>query len=108
MTIDFAHEELLSLADATKALPPIDGRRPHTSTVWRWIRRGIRGVHLEHLRLGHRVCTSREALNRFAARLAEVDERPVEKTITTPKLRTAKRREHDIARASRELESAGI
>lgn len=108
MTIDFAHEELLSLADATKALPPIDGRRPHTSTVWRWIRRGIRGVHLEHLRLGHRVCTSREALNRFAARLAEVDERPVEKTIATPKLRTTKQREHDIARASRELESAGI
>lgn len=108
MTIDFAHEELLSLADATKALPPIDGRRPHTSTVWRWIRRGIRGVHLEHLRLGHRVCTSREALNRFAARLAEVDERPVQKTIATPKLRTTKQREHDIARASRELESAGI
>ncbi len=108
MAIDLTQEKLLSLTDATKALPPIDGRRPHTSTVWRWIRRGIRGVHLEHLRLGHRVCTSREALNRFAARLAEVDERPVEKTIATPKLRTAKQRARAIAQASRELEASGI
>ena len=108
MAIDLTKEQLLSLTDAARALPAIDGRRPHISTIWRWIRRGVRGVRLEHLRLGHRVCTSREALNRFAQRLAEADEKPGEKTSTTPKRRTAKQREHDIARASRELERAGI
>lgn len=108
MAIDLACEELLSLTDAAKALPTIDGRRPHVSTIWRWCRRGVRGVRLEYVRLGHRVCTTREALGRFAQRLADADEKPVEKTSTTPKRRTAKQREHDIARASRELERAGI
>ena len=108
MAIDLACEELLSLTDAAKALPPIDGKRPHISTIWRWCRRGVRGVRLEYVRLGHRVCTTREALGRFAQRLADADEKPVAKTSTTPKRRTAKQRERDIARASRELERAGI
>lgn len=69
--IDLQSEGLLSLADAAKALPRINGRRIHVSTLWRWSRKGVRGVRLEHVRLGHRVCTSLEALNRFAKALAD-------------------------------------
>ena len=74
MAIDLNSEELLSLTDAARALPKVGGKRPHTSTVWRWARKGLRGVRLEYVRLGHRVCTSRQALGRFAQRLADVDE----------------------------------
>ncbi|MCH8342479.1 MAG: DUF1580 domain-containing protein [Planctomycetes bacterium] len=109
MAIDLACEELLSLTDATKALPPIDGKRPCSSTIWRWCRRGVRGVRLEYVRLGHRVCTTREALGRFAQRLAEADDQPVENLKTrSTKPRSAKQRERDVARASKELECAGI
>ena len=71
--IDLKREKLLSLGDACRALPRIDGKRPHVSTMWRWCRKGVRGVHLEHVRLGHRICTSNEALSRFVNALAEVD-----------------------------------
>ncbi len=72
--IDLQSEKLLSLTDAAKALPAIDGRRPHVSTMWRWCKKGVRGVRLEYVRLGHRVCTSMEALTRFSQRLAELDD----------------------------------
>ncbi len=108
MPINLTEEELLSLTDAAKALPAIDGRRPHVSTIWRWIRRGIQGVYLEHVRLGHRVCTSREALNPFVQRLADADEQPVQKRVTTSKRRTAKQRARAVAQAERDLEASGI
>ncbi len=78
MAIDLTQEILLSLTDAAKALPPIDGRRPHTSTLWRWCRKGVRGIRLEHVRLGNRVCTSREALVRFSQRLATIEGEPTQ------------------------------
>lgn len=104
MAVDFNHEQPLSLTEAAKALPPIDGRRPHVSTLWRWIRKGVRGVHLEHGRYGRRIVTSREALARFAARLAEADDTPT--APTTPvasRRRTPAQRERDIAAAEREF-----
>ena len=58
MAIDLQSETVVSLAEAAKTLPQIDGRRIHVSTLWRWARRGVRGVQLEYVRLGHRVCTS--------------------------------------------------
>ena len=108
MSIDLTCEQLLSLTDAAKALPPIDGRRPHISTIWRWCRRGVRGVRLEYVRLGHRVCTTREALGRFAQRLADADEQPVQKRVTTSKRRTDRQRARAVAQADRELEASGI
>ena len=109
MAIDLQSERLLSLTDATKTVPVIDGKRPHVSTVWRWCRKGVRGVRLEHVRLGHRICTSGEALNRFANRLAEVDTTSVERESGgTPKPRTSAQRQRDIERADAELSAAGI
>ena len=110
--IDLSQEELLSLSEASAALPRIDGRRPHVSTVWRWCRKGVRGVRLEYVRLGHRICTSREALNRFANTLARTDstvsgsadsESPA---CSTPARQ--KNRARAIADAEASLEEAGI
>ncbi|MGD0089101.1 MAG: DUF1580 domain-containing protein [Planctomycetota bacterium] len=74
MAINIQNEQLLSLKDAAKVLPPVDGKRPHISTMWRWCRRGLRGIRLEYVRLGHRVCTSAAALSRFTNNLAAADE----------------------------------
>ena len=64
-------EDLLTLAEAARVLPRLGGKKPHTSTLWRWCAKGLRGVRLEHARVGHRVVTSRQALDRFSRRLAE-------------------------------------
>jgi len=66
-------EELLTLAEATKVMPRINGRRPAICTLWRWCRKGLRGVHLEYLRIGRNIVTSRRALRRFFADLAAAD-----------------------------------
>ncbi len=62
MAIDPTNERLLSLTEASKVLPRIGGRKPAVSTLWRWRRKGLRGVCLEYLRVGRRIVTSREAL----------------------------------------------
>ena len=110
MPLDFANETLLSLADATKALPLIDGRRPHVSTIWRWCRKGIRGVQLEYLRLGNRVVTTQEALARFAQRLADADGDPPRQssTVQPRRSRSSRVRQRSIKRAEAELAKAGI
>lgn len=63
--IDINTEELISLNDAAMACPTLDGKKPHMSTLWRWIAEGAQGQRLEHVRLGRRIVTSREALHRF-------------------------------------------
>lgn len=109
MGIELHKEQLLSLTDATKSLPPIDGKRPHVSTLWRWCRRGLRGVRLEHVRIGHRVCTSTDALSRFVNRLAEAEPAPRPRDPEPePKIRTPERRQRDIAKARAELASMGV
>lgn len=74
MAINLQEEVLISLADAAKELPAFNGKRVHTSTLWRWCIEGVRGIRLEHVRVGGRICTSVEALSRFTNRLAEVRE----------------------------------
>lgn len=108
MQINLRNETLLSLTDAARAVPPIDGKRPHVSTLWRWCRKGVRGVQLDYVRLGHRVCTSEEALARFAHRLAEADSPPGSTESRGKNKRTPRARERDIQRAEAELNAAGI
>jgi Protein of unknown function (DUF1580) len=110
MPIDLTNEQALSLTEASKALPPIDGRRPHPSTIFRWCKNGLRGVHLEFVRIGNRVCTSREALSRFANRLAEVDSERCASPVAPPKTttRTNRQRERSVARAENVLRAGGI
>lgn len=108
MQADLCNETLLSLTDAARAVPPIDGRRPHVSTLWRWCRKGIRGIHLEYVRLGHRVCTTEESLARFAHRLADADSSPRSGETKQPKKRTPHTRQREIAQAELDLSKAGI
>ena len=57
-------------------LPRLDGKRIAISTLWRWATKGCRGVKLEARRLGGRFVTSLEAVDRFSAKLAELDAAP--------------------------------
>lgn len=70
--IDLERESILGLVSASKHLPEIEGRRPHLSTVWRWIHRGIKGAKLESVRIGGRVYTSKEAIDRFQTKLDDI------------------------------------
>jgi len=102
--------EALTLAQAARELPRLDGKRPHPSTLWRWARKGLRGVRLEYCRLGRRVVTSRAALTAFAAALAAADTAPA--APTPPREpprdgRSANRKAQDVARADARLRKAG-
>ena len=68
--IDITAERVLSLTQAARLLPRRRrGRKPSPSTLYRWAKRGLRGVRLETVRVGGTLCTSVEALNRFFAEL---------------------------------------
>jgi hypothetical protein len=67
--IDTTAEELISLSDAIELIPG----KPHLSQVYRWARRGLRGVKLEWVRCGGRRYTSREAITRFITALTIAD-----------------------------------
>lgn len=70
--IDIEKETVFPLSLARKVVS-VGGKELHVSTLWRWCRRGLRGVKLEHVRVGHRVCTSTQAISRFVNKLAEVE-----------------------------------
>lgn len=110
-------EEILSLSEAASKLPRINGRRPHTSTLWRWCRKGCRGTRLEYVRVGSKIATSREALDRFFYALAVADAAadsvpesapPPTQQLATPKPRSEKARARAIEEARRKLEVAGV
>lgn len=112
MPIDIDNETLLSLTEATKVLPRVNGRRPAIATVWRWCRKGLGGVHLEYVRIGRNIATSREALNRFFNALAASDPPlvvPQEPHRASEQLRPTPRvRQRMLDEADRILERAGI
>ena len=111
MPIDLQTEQIVALSGGAKALPLIDGKRPHPSTLWRWATKGLRGVRLDYVRIGHRLCTSHEALNRFVNALAETGAEPAVVAAKTPRAdraRTDTKREREIARAEAELSAAGV
>jgi Protein of unknown function (DUF1580) len=90
MPIDLKTEEAVTLAEAAKHLPALrKGRRIHLSTLYRWTSRGVSGVRLESLKLGRTVVTSKEALQRFAEKLAQVSSQttgPARPVIAEPRI----------------------
>jgi hypothetical protein len=109
MAFSLFEEQIVGLADAGRILPRIGGKRIHASTVWRWCRKGVRGIRLEHIRLGHRICTSVEALNRFAQRLAEAEDGgPDGSGSSTPSRPSTPDRRAAIERAEQGLSELGI
>lgn len=72
-------ENLIHLSDVAKRLPPGRGKKVHTSTVFRWIHKGVVGpngirILLEHARIGKYRFTSLEALERFVAAINSAPE----------------------------------
>lgn len=68
MPIDPTHEELVTLAQATKCRvwpSRRRGKRPHVATLHRWASVGCSGVRLETVSVGATRCTSSEAIVRF-------------------------------------------
>lgn len=95
MTIDIFSEHLVPINQASQHVPG----RPHKSTVWRWVLRGVRGQKLETCLCGGRRFTSIEAIERFVSRLTAPD-------APTPEYR--RRRAAQIAAANAYLDAAGI
>ncbi len=85
-------ENLMTFGEAAKLLP----RRPAPSTLWRWHRKGVRGIKLEALRLGGRIYTSPESLNKFGNALATATDPP---TFSKPLARSCIERTASIAAA---------
>ena len=109
-------EDLITLAEAARRLPKIDGRKICSGTIWRWCRFGLRGVWLEYVRVGRKICTTREAMLRFFTRLAELDERidadryakPASLKRSLPRAITSRQRQRALAQADAVLERAGL
>lgn len=99
--IDLSSEQVLSLKEAARRLPrQANGKKVHVSTLHRWCSRGLKGVRLESLKLGGRLVTSVEALQRFAERCSTAE----------PEQRVSPQKQHQQAyeQAEAELEDAGI
>ena len=58
-------ERTLTIAQAREEIHAVTGLRPEKSTIYRWIKRGVGGVRLGHVRIGNATLTSAEAINRF-------------------------------------------
>ena len=106
-------ERLITLSDATKLLPKVNGKRPAICTLWRWCRKGLRGQFLDYVRVGRQICTTREALLRFFTNLAEIDERVEPGRYAKPpfvkgKPVTSRVRQRALAEADAILQEAGI
>lgn len=68
-------EETIPLARVPDQLPnTASGNRIHPSTVHRWIKRGVRGIQLETIRIGGRRYTSVEAIHRFIEATSKHDQ----------------------------------
>ncbi len=109
--IDIESERIVTLRQAATIFPhPGREKPPHYVSVLRWCLDGLHGVRLESIKVGRKLHTSHEAINRFVNRSAEakiqsVQARQLKKT--SPKLRSVSRREKDIAKAQKELEAGG-
>ena len=55
--------QYIGMAQAAKISPG----RPSASTPWRWAKKGVGGIHLQHIRVGGRVLTTPEWVEEFIA-----------------------------------------
>ena len=102
-------EDILTFSETAKRLPEINGRRIAAATLWRWARRGLKGVRLESRKLGGRYVTSIEAVDRFAARLAELNNSSsAAPAAQQTRPRRNQRRESDVNAAEGRVAAAGI
>ena len=66
------HEGPMTLPQACQWLGEQTGRTPATSTMWRWVLRGVRGgIRLESFRVGGTSYTTRVMVQRFIDRTSQ-------------------------------------
>jgi hypothetical protein len=71
--ISLEFDTLLSPKEVTELLPlRRRGRKAHTSTIFRWMKNGYRGIRLPFIQVGHQRCTSINALHSFLAALTAI------------------------------------
>ena len=78
-------QQMLTLDDAAKLLPGGKSK----SALYRWWKNGYRGVRLECRMVGRNLYTSREALDRFTAAVADAAANPIVKPEPEAVLRPA-------------------
>ena len=104
-------EELLALSEVARRLPKIDGKKICTSTIFRWCTRGLRGVRLQYVRVGRKICTSHQALLQFFEALAEIDKQQAPRgrpALLGRRPITSKQRLRALQEADEILAKAGI
>ena len=99
MSVSFLDgEELLTFSQAATLLPRRrGGSKVATSTLWRWARRGSRGVVLRTVRVGGNVYTSPAWLSEFVTARSAVDHAPQQPMPSTA-----------ATRAMRQLDKMGL
>ncbi|OHB59997.1 MAG: hypothetical protein A2Y12_17205 [Planctomycetes bacterium GWF2_42_9] len=113
MSIDLKTEKLIPLTQASKLLPQVDGKRIHISTLWRWCKKGLKGINLEYIRTGSKIITSKEAMQRFFDAVTKLDETQPPQSFYKPeylknKTRSEKSRQRQIENANNILVKAKI
>ena len=78
MRIDPKTEQVLTLAEACRSIPP---RGVSRATLFRWIQKGVRGAVLSTIVIGGRRHTSRQAIDRFIV-AGNTDDTPAAPTFT--------------------------
>ncbi len=104
-------EQPLSAAEAAKYYRRLTKESVSIRTLYRWMEKGRSGVRLQYVQMAGKRFTSRESMDRFFNRCAEVDgKRPQPLQPFTPK-RTApslSMRERQIEKARQNLIARGI
>jgi len=96
----------ISLTSAAKLLPPVDGKPLHVSTIYRWAIKGVRGIRLQHVRLGRRILTTEQDLHEFGEALAALGparRTPRKPAAPKPRKRTQAERDSAVELAVAEL-----
>lgn len=101
--INATSDKIVTFTEAAKICPTLNGKRPSTVTIWRWATKGVRGVRLEHVRVGRRMVTTEEAINTFFRDLSSVP--AVERAPLTnrPQKSTEKQRERELSKTMSSL-----
>jgi hypothetical protein len=97
----------LTLAEAAKRLPRNNGRRVHTSTLWRWCRKGCHGVRLHYVRVGRSIRVTETGLNHFFTELTKQDT-SVPASTAMGKSRRKRRRTTDAQRQAAQQDAEAI
>ncbi len=101
--IDLSQETVISFNEAAGRVPSYrPGRKTHVATLHRWAKDGVRGVKLDSARLGGRMVTSAEALQRFSDALSCAP------ASSPSPVQSPDSRHKAIERAGRELDRIGI